>query len=176
MENRNKLAEYFAELGFNTGAEIGVERGYFSEVLCKANPNLKLFCIDAWQIYRGYRDHTRQDKLERYYNETVELLKPYNVEILRGWSIEMADKIPDESLDFVYLDANHSFRSIIDDVDTWSKKVRSGGIVSGHDYNRYRRSCECQVKPAIDAWGYAYGIKINVTNEPDFPSWWYVKK
>ena len=75
MENRDKLAEYFKELGFTKGVEVGVERGYFSEILCKANPDLKLFCVDAWQVYDGYRDHTRQEKLERYYNETIERLK-----------------------------------------------------------------------------------------------------
>lgn len=173
--DRAGLAKHFAELGFKTGAEIGVERGVFAKTLLDANPGLKLFCVDAWKIYKGYRDHTHQDKLERYYNETVERLKDYDVEILRGWSLEMADKIPDESLSFVYIDSNHDFRHLIDDVDTWSKKVKKGGIVAGHDYNKYRSSCECQVKPAIDSWGYAYGIKINVTNEPDFPSWWYVK-
>jgi predicted O-methyltransferase YrrM len=175
MENRDKLAEYFKELGFMKGVEVGVERGYFSEILCKANPDLKLFCVDAWQVYDGYRDHTRQEKLERYYNETIERLKLYNVEILRGWSLDMAKNIPDNSLDFVYLDANHDFRHVIEDVDTWSRKVRKGGIVSGHDYNRYRSSIECQVKDAIDAWGHAYKLKINVTGEPDFPSWWYMK-
>jgi hypothetical protein len=175
MENRDKLAEYFAELGFNIGAEIGVERGYFSEVLCKVNPNLKLYCIDAWQTYSGYRDHTRQDKLEKYYEETKQRLAPYNCEIIRDWSLDAANKIQDNSLDFAYLDANHDFRHVIEDIDTWSKKVRKGGIVAGHDYNRHRSSIECQVKDAIDAWGHAYNLKINVTGEPDFPSWWFVK-
>jgi len=175
--DREGLAKYFAEQGFKIGAEVGVERGYYSKSLLDANPGLKLYCVDAWKAYKGYRDHTNQAKLERYYHETLELLEPYglNVKVLRGWSLDMAEQIPDGSLDFAYLDANHDFRHLIDDVDTWSKKVRKGGIVAGHDYNRHRRSIECQVKPAIDAWGHAYGIKINVTNEPDFPSWWYVK-
>jgi len=174
--DREGLAKYFAEQGFKVGAEVGVERGYYSKSLLDANPGLKLYCVDAWQAYEGYRDHTRQEKLDRYYQSTVELLKPYNVEILKGWSLDMAKKVPDNSLDFVYIDANHDFRHLIEDVDTWAKKVRKGGIVAGHDYNRKRSSIECQVKPAIDAWGYAYGIPINVTNEPDFPSWWYVKQ
>ena len=171
--NREDLAWLFAELGFKTGAEIGTERGIFAETLCQAG--LNLFCIDAWKVYKGYRDHTRQDKLERYYEETKLRLAPYKCEIIRDWSTNAADRFKDESLDFVYVDANHDFRHVIEDVDTWSKKVRKGGIVSGHDYNRHRSSIECQVKDAIDAWGHAYNLKINVTNESDFPSWWYIK-
>ncbi len=175
MENREELAKHFAELKFNKGAEIGTERGYFAKTLLDANPKLKLSCIDAWTVYKGYRDHTRQDKLDRYYEETKKLLKPYTCTIIKGWSMDAVKQFKDESLDFVYLDANHSFRYIIDDVDTWSKKVHKGGIVAGHDYNSHRSSVECQVKTAIDGWGHAYGLKINVTNERDFPSWFYTK-
>ena len=45
---RDDMASLFAELGFNSGAEIGVEQGFYSEVLCKANPELQLASIDPW--------------------------------------------------------------------------------------------------------------------------------
>ena len=73
--SREEFATLLAELNFNTGAEIGVERGLYSEELCKANPNLKLSCIDAWKAYKGYRDHVDQAKLNRFHKETKERLK-----------------------------------------------------------------------------------------------------
>lgn len=51
---RNQLAALFNELEFKIGAEIGVEKGTYSETLCKAIPGVKLYCIDAWTIYEGY--------------------------------------------------------------------------------------------------------------------------
>jgi len=174
MESREKLAEHFKELGFKVGAEIGVEQGIFSEYMCKVNPDLKLFCIDAWKVYKGYRDHTRQEKLDRYYEETKARLLPYNCEIIRDWSMEAVKNFKDSSLDFVYIDGNHDFKNCTDDIAEWSKKVRKGGIVAGHDYVKYRSSIECQVKDVVDAWGHAYGIKINVTGD-EFASWWFRK-
>src|SRR3972149_2550427 len=54
---RETLARWFNELGFRHVAEIGVEQGKFSEVLCRANPDGKLYCVDAWETYSGYRDY-----------------------------------------------------------------------------------------------------------------------
>jgi len=160
--------------GMKVGAEIGVEQGLFSEIICQHNPGIRLYCIDAWQAYKGYRDHTRQEKLDRYFNETIERLKSYNCHIMRKWSMDAVKDFEDESLDFVYIDANHDFKHVAEDIAEWSKKVKRGGIVAGHDYVRNRSSIECQVKDVVDAWGHAYGIKINVT-EDEFPSWWYIK-
>src|SRR5690242_6971028 len=85
---RDGMAELFYELGFTIGAEVGVEKGTFSESLCRRIPGLKLFCIDAWQAYRGYRDHMRQNKLDGFYEETKRILQPYNVEIIRKFSMD----------------------------------------------------------------------------------------
>jgi len=156
------------------GAEIGVERGIFSEIICKQNLGIELFCVDSWQAYKGYRDHTRQEKLDRYKNETIERLKPYDCNIIEKFSMSAIKMFEDEELDFVYIDANHDFKHVAEDIAEWSKKVKKGGIVAGHDYVRNRSSIECQVKDVVDAWGHAYGIKINVTDE-EFPSWWYTK-
>jgi len=170
---RKELAKMFADMGLNTGAEIGVERGEFAEVLCKANPKLKLYCIDAWKAYKGYRDHTNQTKLNSFYEKTKETLAPYDVEIIKAWSMEAVDKFKDGSLDFVYIDANHDFGHVAEDIYRWSKKVRSGGIVSGHDYVKRRSSIECQVKDVVDAWCYTYKLEPHFTDD-SFHSWWYI--
>jgi|GEM_PF-6428377 len=85
---RHELAELFAELKFKYGAEIGVEQGAYSEILCKANPDMKLFAVDAWTVYRGYKDHTRQEKLDAFYKIARKRLAAYKCEIVKKFSLE----------------------------------------------------------------------------------------
>ena len=174
---REDLGVLFRELRFTTGAEIGTERGIFAKALLEPNPALHLFCVDAWRSYPGYRDHVNQAKLDRFYAETLLRLAPYEgANVVRGWSMDVVETIPDESLDFVYIDANHDFRHVTDDITEWSKKVRPGGIVAGHDYVKVRSSIDCHVKAVVDAMAYAFKIRpvFIVTGNP-FSSWMWVK-
>lgn len=159
---RNQLAELFAELNFTNGAEIGVERGEYSEVLLKANPSLMLVLVDAWQAYKGYRDHTRQEKLDKFYLETRTRLYPYSSQTvyMRAFSMEVVDTVIDNSLDFVYIDANHDFLNVTQDIYYWSKKVRPGGIIAGHDYvKRKNEAAHVHVKQVLHGYTDAYRIK-----------------
>jgi hypothetical protein len=156
---KEDFAKLLGELGFNKGAEIGVERGQFSEILCKNIPNLNLTCIDAWTAIPDYRQRHREMQ-DSFYEMTKNRLAPYNAKIVKGFSLEAAKDVPDESLDFVFIDANHEFRSCTDDISVWSKKVRKGGIVSGHDFNYFRAPQELiHTKYVVTAWTAAYDIK-----------------
>lgn len=185
-KNREDLADLFGKLGFKTGAEIGVEQGVYSEVLCRYNPSMKLYCVDAWTAYSGYREHVSQEKLDGFYEITKERLKDYNVELVKGWSVEAADKFDNESLDFVYLDANHDFTNVVRDLDAWHRKVKKGGIVAGHDYRFVSNMMtKYGVIPAVNGWTQAYqikpwfllGRKVKMPGEKrdNSRSWMYVK-
>lgn len=157
---RDNLPQWYKELGFTVGAEVGTEQGVYAETMCKANPGVKLYCIDAWKAYRGYRDHTRQEKLDLFYEITKERLAPYNCELIRAFSMDAVKQFKDESLDFVYIDGNHDFINVVQDVYYWSKKVRKGGIIAGHDYiDRRDELAHVQVRQAILGYTDAYKIK-----------------
>ncbi|TSC65333.1 MAG: hypothetical protein CEO21_440, partial [Microgenomates group bacterium Gr01-1014_80] len=129
---RDNLASLFAELGFKTGVEIGVETGAYSEILLKNNPGLKLYSIDPWKAYSGFRDYTVQEELDKLYKDAKTRLAPYpNSEIIRKFSMDGVKDFADNSLDFVYIDANHSFLNITQDIIEWSKKIKVNGIISG---------------------------------------------
>lgn len=142
-------------IGATRGAEIGVERGAFSEVLCAGVPGLHLTAIDAWTAYPGYREHVTQAKLDAFYAETVARLTPYGATILRGFSALAADAYEPASLDFVYIDANHTLQQVVADLAAWVPKVRPGGIIAGHDYGR---ASVGHVREAVTAWTSAYRI------------------
>lgn len=165
--NRNILGEIFAELDYKVGAEIGVSTGLFSEVLLRANPGLKFYCVDPWLAYETYPS---QRKNNRYFEETKQRLSPYNVEYLRMTSMDALKKIPDNSLDFVYIDAIHDFDHLMMDIIGWSYKVRSGGIISGHDYCKGYP----EVPLAVDAYVKVKNLCLFLTNER-YSSWFFVK-
>jgi len=158
--DRGTLAGLFAELGFKTCVEVGTERGHYAETLCGANPGMKLYCVDSWKAYGGYREHVSQAKLDGFYEETVERLRPYDATLVRKSSADAANDFADGSLDAVYIDANHSLPHVIADLCAWVPKVRKGGIVAGHDWiRRSNPDCLMHVVPAVTAYVDAYDIK-----------------
>jgi hypothetical protein len=130
------LGTLFRDLGYKVGAEIGVEGGTFSLTILMAHPKLELHCIDPWLSYPDYLDPINDKDLPSIFKIVQDRLKGYNVHFVRDFSMNAVRKFTDASLDFVYIDANHNLPYVMDDIVQWSKKVRPGGIVAGHDYVR----------------------------------------
>lgn len=179
------LAPLFNKLNYKVGVEVGVERGVFTEILCVANPQAKIYGVDPWTAYRGYRDHVSQDKLDRFYQETLKRVENYNCELIRDWSLGAAKEFDDLSLDFVFIDANHRLEEVIKDIVVWEKKVRVGGIVSGHDYRQFKKQTYSHVVEAVDAYTHSYRIHpwflCGMRSEPHgvrdaARSWFWVKE
>jgi len=80
------------------------------------------------------------EKQKRYYKKTKVMLKKYfrngQAKLIKKVSMDALGDFEDNSLDFVYIDANHNFDFVMEDIIEWTRKVRIGGIVSGHDYYR----------------------------------------
>jgi FkbM family methyltransferase len=173
-QTRNDLIRLFKGIG----VEVGVEQGDFSELICRREKVKKLYSIDAWKAYKGYRDHTSQKKLDRFYEISQKKLEPYSkCFIMRQFSLEAVKNFMDEFLDFVYLDANHGYQYVYQDLSAWSKKVKKGGIVSGHDYiKRKGQDQYYAVIPAVNDFVRKNKIKELVIYRGDSPaSWMFVK-
>ena len=176
---RYDMAGMFKELGFKMGAEIGVYKGGFSEILCVQNPGVKLYCIDPWKIYDSEEIEPyahNQEALEEFYQEAVERLSKYNCEIIRKTSMEAIKGFKSESLDFVYIDANHSYKNMKEDIEGWSKIVRKGGIVSGHDYGHFKhKDRNLGTKRAIDGYIKEHNKKLFLVNRNYQTTWFFIK-
>jgi hypothetical protein len=157
--DRKDLAQLFHDMDFKVGAEIGVAAGEYSETIMQANPQLeKLYGVDPWEPYRGYRDYTRLGTFDSLETGAHQRLDKYpNYIFVKKYSLDAAKDFPDGSLDFVYIDANHSEPYITQDIETWAPKVRSGGVVAGDDYARIKGtggqdSSNWAVIPAINKY------------------------
>ncbi|OGE14677.1 hypothetical protein A3F00_00680 [Candidatus Daviesbacteria bacterium RIFCSPHIGHO2_12_FULL_37_11] len=183
--SRNDFPEFFIEMGFKTGAEIGVKTGDFSEIICRTG--LKLYGIDPYIIYDDYVEPETQKSLNRAMKKAADRLKAYDFTAIKKTSMGALHDFPDESLDFVYIDGNHSFKFVAEDIFEWSKKVKKGGIIAGHDYvylgSRDRH--HVHTKYVVEAYTRAFGIqkwyvigrkeKVKGEKRDPYRSWFWIK-
>jgi len=150
---RTYIPKLFKELGFKKGVEVGVYEGHFSEILGYENTEGQVFSVDPWQTYADYPDYKDQEALDmRYQRARRRLLRYPNITIIKKFSLEASKIFEDYSLDYVYIDANHTFQSTWNDIIIWSKKVKEGGIISGHDYKRMKDGCPTKTFEAVNAY------------------------
>lgn len=188
--NRNDLPGFFREMGFKVGVEIGVDKGSFSRVIC-TKKELTLYGVDPWLDYDGYIDTINKDRAEYNYKTAQRRLAPYkNFIIVRKTSMEAVNDFVNESLDFVYIDGNHGFKFVTEDIYEWSKKVKKGGVISGHDFGFTSAGPHSigaiHVKYVLPAYTKAFGISdwyiLGEENVKDgerrdrFRSWMWINK
>jgi predicted O-methyltransferase YrrM len=175
MRYRN-LLRMFVDLGFTRGAEIGVAKGEFSLVMCRKIANLELLCIDPWEKYDYDRSGTAfwcNINPEEDHNVTLDNLSGQNVTILKMCSMEAIKRIPEGALDFVYIDANHYYEYVKQDLVEWGKRVRLGGVISGHDYLNNEN---CDVKWAVDEYVKENNVKKWFLTGDDTPSYFWERQ
>ncbi len=161
--DRRRLMQRFGEFGLTKGAEIGVDRGRFSEYMFKVIPGLDLLCVDPWHWkLRG----------ESRYNSTVARLAPHNATIIRKTSLDAVMDVKDESLDYAYIDGNHRFDYVMMDVILWANKVKLGGMIALHDYYRFRGG---GVIPAVDVYTQQHGITQWFLTDEKTPTAFWIK-
>lgn len=125
------LALAMADMGFQSGVEVGTLYGDSAEIWCSVNPKMKLNCVDPYGDY--IKTHRKRDP-DGVYKATSELLAKYDVTMIRKTSFAAVDGFKDGSLDFVHIDGDHLFDAVMMDLIAWAPKVRVGGIIALHDY------------------------------------------
>lgn len=155
---RDDMGKWLHELDFKTGVEVGVAAGNYSETIAIANPQMKIYGIDPWESHDGYVSYN-QNSLNTLHRRARRRLDKYpNYKILKTYSADALDDFQDNSIDFVYIDANHQDPYITQDIENWVKKIKPGGIISGHDYIRLKKE-RCDVIGAVNRFTKNNNIK-----------------
>jgi len=121
--------------------EIGVYRGKTSQFFRTLFPDAMLYLIDPWALYSDYLSEgagpisKKSDDYKNAYKEVKKIFKgDQQVKIIRKTSMKALEDVPDQ-IDLVYIDGNHSYSYVKQDIEKWFPKLRIGGLLSGHDYN-----------------------------------------
>lgn len=179
--SRTHLPALCKELGFTKGAEIGVWKGAYSATFCDAG--MHMLCVDPWISYPAWKDtknlltgEAADQFMADSYADAVKRLTPLNATIVRKFSAEAAQDVPNGSLDFCYVDANHVYDAVIEDLTVWAPKVRSGGWIGGHDYRVFSNKPTIHVVKAVQDYTQAHGIGQWFTTGADrTPSFFWVQ-
>lgn len=126
-----KLVEYLGPCSNIRAIEIGAYEGHSTKVFCEAFKHVTT--IDPWES--GIGDITDKVDMEKILKRFKKRMKGYeNLTVVRGFSHEVASKLPNGGFDFVYIDGDHSYESTKRDILIMLPKVRKGGFIAGHDY------------------------------------------
>lgn len=110
-------------------AELGVDKGGFSQKILEINQPVKLHLIDVWATER-YHAGLRNVVEKRFSNEIVK----ESVIIHQGFSIDFADQFPNNYFDWIYIDTDHSYQTTKNELMSYKDKIKPGGFFAGHDF------------------------------------------
>jgi hypothetical protein len=110
-------------------AELGVNRGEFSEKILNTCEPTKLHLIDIWGDAR-YNQQIRKE----VENKFDSLIKKGKVEINLGLSTDVVNQFPEKYFDWIYIDTDHSYQTTYAELEKYQSKIKEGGIMAGHDF------------------------------------------
>jgi hypothetical protein len=127
--------------GPRRGAELGVKAGRFTRKILAAHPALHLIAVDLWSTRpesagkEGGETYAAWDfdGIRQVFDQRTRGFKD-RLTVMHMSTLEAAPRVDDGSLDFVFIDADHSYDGVKGDISAWAPKVKSGGWVMGHDY------------------------------------------
>jgi hypothetical protein len=132
------IVQKLNDINAKNAVEVGVFKAQFSKHLLE-NWGGILWMVDPWRAFEegeGYVDASNHKQHQTAYLEAMQNIEGYESRafMLRGLSSDMASRFEDGSLDLVYIDGNHAYEWVKEDIELWWPKLRKGGVLAGHDY------------------------------------------
>jgi cephalosporin hydroxylase len=150
------------------GSWLGKSSAYMALKIKGSGKNIRFDCIDVWEFVSDepfyHKDIQRLGDIYFIFldnmNKTnsLDIVKP-----IKLGSVKASKLYDNNSLDFVFIDANHTYEFVRKDIEAWLPKIKVGGYIGGHDYN----SCE-GVKRAVDE---AFGGNKSIVAGTSIQSW-----
>ncbi len=170
------IAERMKDKPSVLGVEVGVSRGKNAAALLHLLPQLSLWLVDTWHAHasRSYKG-TGDKEAFRTEDEQSVIFQECMWRVRRHWprihflqcdSVRAAGLFDDLSLDFVFIDANHSYEGCKADIHAWAPKVKPGGYLCGHDFGYFPG-----IKSAVEHFARAQNLEL----ETDRDLTWFLR-
>ena len=158
------------------GCELGVFEGEFSNILLNTNKFKKLYLVD---MFTGMIDSGDKNGNNVKYKNGEDLLKEVtfkfknnkNIEVVKSDSLKFLSNFENHFFDFIYIDTSHQYEHTKNELNLSLKKIKPGGIISGHDYNKTHFK---GVVDAVDEFSKENKLELHLTTS-DFLETFYFK-
>ncbi|MCK4365063.1 MAG: class I SAM-dependent methyltransferase [Thermoplasmatales archaeon] len=153
-----------------TGIEIGTAEGENAKTMFNILPIHHLYCIDPYNVYTE-KDIGRISNTKEQLEYAKKNLKDYldKVTFVKEYSHNCLELFADNHFDFVYIDGNHDYSCVKQDIELYYPKVKVGGVLGGHDFGGRFYGVLQAVLEFIEQYDY----KLFNGRDSD---WWIVKK
>lgn len=146
MVGKAPAKAHFVELG----SWLGKSSAFMACEIRKSKKSIQFDCVDIWQsVPEEPFYHPRIEEIGDVYHAFLDNMKKVGVldivKPIKLDSVKASSLYGSKSLNFVFVDANHTYEFVKKDIELWISKIKKGGYMGGHDYN----SCE-GVKRAVD--------------------------
>jgi len=157
------------------GAEVGVFEGFLTKFVLRYIKPAKYYLIDPYKEYHDGIGNLsyKQELWDTIFSEiNARLNHDRNIQFIRKPSIEGAQDIDSECLDFAYIDADHSASAVYDDIMAWFPKIKQGGMIGGHDFIEH--DVKSGVFRALVKLMNNSNAEYELKNE--YNDWWFIKE
>lgn len=127
------LNRMIREHGFTIGCEIGTGTGRTGCEIMKASPGFHLVQVAYYPNLKGDINYCTTNRAKKLWQRRM---KPYHnrMTVYLMMSHDAAKRVKDGSMDFVFVDGDHTDNHPFEDIQDWTPKVRPGGLICGHDF------------------------------------------
>jgi len=163
------------------GVEIGVRDAEYAEIVAGKWGCSTLHLVDPWtEVEDSIDPHAFDPKSEENARNRMAKFGD-KIKWHKCLSMEAVAKFADESLDFVYIDANHSYKYVSEDMDKWWHTIKFGGVLAGHDI--YSMFCPQVTQAVVEFCQSKQVVAYIVRGDFDpqgrpmrAPSWYIIKE
>jgi len=158
MINRATPGSHFVEVG----SWKGKSAAYMCVEIANSGKDIKFDCIDIWTGAGVVGEYDADESVikQTLYEEFLSNMAPVEhlYTPIKEWSDQAATLYADASLDFVFIDAGHTYENASADIRAWLPKVKPGGFIAGHDYgsapgvNRAVNELLTEFTTSINSW------------------------
>ena len=129
MVKRFSSESHFVEIG----SWKGMSAAYMAVEIANSDKDIKFDCVDIWAMHEGSDIEIKGDTLYETFLNNIAPVK-HIINPIRKDSSLTAEDYQDNSIDFVFIDGDHSYEGCKKDILAWKSKIKENGVLAGHDY------------------------------------------
>lgn len=120
-------------------AEVGVDKcAVLKKVLEDCGNSINQYwAIDpwaSWDFTDKFQKRTEED-WKNIYLYACKLMRYFpQLHVLKLTSLKASKFFPKKYFDLVFIDADHQYEAVQDDIEAWLPLIKKGGFITGHDY------------------------------------------